>query len=746
MRLFILFFLTSLTIKAQSIIGSVTETNGNAIPDAYISVINTNLGTITNREGKFQLEKIPAGASLRISCMGYGVKEMLGDSALTIVLEPIIIYLNNNVVVTAQRNSANQFNVSQQVTVLNSRELVQLAPRSTPEALFGSTGIWMQKTNHGGGSPIIRGLVGNQILLLMDGIRLNNATYRYGPNQYLSTIDPGLIDRIETSRGNGSVLYGSDALGGVVQVLSKTPFFTNNKKVSGNVYGKWMSEDMEKSGRGELQLSSKRVASLFGFSARDFGHIVAGDTLGVLDPTGYHEFSADAKVVFRTSDNGIFTGAYQHLKQHEVPRYDQVQQGGYSTYNFDPQIRQLGYVRWELFSDNKIFQSIRTTTSLGKTTEGIVSQKNGSSIVKEQWDVVNTQGLIAEATSQWKTNWQSQTGIEFYHDYVQSEAHVTDITTEDVTEQRGSFADGSTSDNLAFFSNHVVDWEKFQVMTGVRFNVVKVSVRDTTFGDQQITPSALVGNVGLTYKFHPHHHVIVSANSGFRAPNVDDMSKFGAVESTVFEIPSANLSPERSFSVEAGIKTNTQKFSGALSIYKTFLRDQIDRVAVTYQGQDTIENRRVYQKQNIGQSEMYGLEVEGEIKIMSYLITSANMTYTYGQNVTKDEPMRRIPPLFGKVSLRFQQNSRWWAKAEWMAAGSQDRLAAGDKSDARIAVRLVDGAMPGWNLFNLYAGLKLKWVGLTVSAQNIFDEPYRVYASGVDGYGKSFMISASVHF
>ncbi len=747
LKIFMLLLLSANTVYAQAVNGSVSQKDGQGIGGVYITILNTNLGTISDKEGKFNLEKIPAGSTMRISAIGYTTQELpVNDSVVKVVLDPAIIYLNNNIIITAQRYEAKQIDVSESVTVLTSSDLLQQAPRSTPEALFGSTGVWVQKTNHGGGSPIIRGFVGNQVLLMMDGIRLNNATYRYGPNQYLSTIDPGLIDRIEVTRGNGSVLYGSDALGGVVHILSKTPFFSQDKKFRGNVYGKWQSENMEKSGRSELQVNSNQLAALVGFSARDFGDIVAGDTLGTLSPTGYHEFSGDAKIIIRSGERTLFTGAYQHLTQHDVPRYDQVVQGGFKTFNFDPQTRQLGYVRWETFSDNNFFQSVRITGSWNRSTEGVVSQKNGSNSIKNQLDVVDTRGFVAEVTSQWKPNWQSQTGFEYYHDRVKSEAHVTDVASEITTEQRGSFADGATSSNLAFFSNHVADWKKFQLTTGVRFNTVKLNVQDTTFGDQQIKPSALVGNIGLSYKFHPNHHFIVSANSGFRAPNIDDVSKFGAVESTVFEIPSANLSPERSFSFETGLKSSTGKFSGTLSVYKTFLFDQIDRMAVTYQGQDTIENRRVYKKQNVGESELYGLEADMEFNVSASWVAFGNLTYTYGQNISKDEPMRRIPPLFGKIGLRYQRGSTWWAKTEWLLAGSQDRLAGGDLSDGRIAIRLVDGVMPGWNIVNLYAGIKIKFVSLTASAQNIFDAAYRVYGSGVDGYGRTFWISTTVQF
>jgi iron complex outermembrane receptor protein/hemoglobin/transferrin/lactoferrin receptor protein len=219
-RIVLLLFFSIGTAIGQSITGIVVEADGIGIPDAHIRVTNTTIGTYTDKDGKFRLSNIPTGAILQVSSVGFAQVEFPAtDTLISIELKPSLQYLSQNIVVTAQRYETNQFDVSEPVTVLNSSDLAQQAPRSTPEALFGSAGIWIQKTNHGGGSPIIRGLVGNHILLMMDGIRLNNATYRYGPNQYLSTIDQGLVERIEATRGNGSVLYGSDALGGVVQIL-----------------------------------------------------------------------------------------------------------------------------------------------------------------------------------------------------------------------------------------------------------------------------------------------------------------------------------------------------------------------------------------------------------------------------------------------------------------------------------------------------------------------------------------------
>lgn len=733
---------------AQFIRGEVKDQKNNLpIPDVHIQWVNTSLGTVSDANGKFQLTSLSGSHTIRMSAVGFSTQEVnIEDSfdTLRIVLEPSVMILSQGVVVTAKRQEDLSSEVSQSITVVSKEQLLQNSPRTAPEALMNQTGVWVQKTNHGGGSPIIRGLVGNQVLLLVDGIRLNNSTYRYGPNQYMNTIDPGLVDRIEAIRGSGSVLYGSDALGGVVQVISKVPCFASHKtNVSGSVLGKWMSGGMEKSGRAELEIGSKRIAFLGGFSERHFGELIAGGDLGTLSPTGYNERAGDAKLLVRTGSSGLLTASFQQLTQFEVPRYDQVAQGGYSVYNFDPQMRQLSYLKWETTSKNPWIQTLRLTGSFNRSVEGLYSQKTNSTTVIKQRDEVNTTGLIAEVISNPTTHWNAQSGIEYYYGKVGSEASDLNTLTNEETAVRGSYADGSTSANLAVFTNHQVDWKKFQFSSGLRFNVVTVSVEDATFGNQKINPAAWVGNLGVMYEITPHLRAILSSNTGFRAPNVDDMSKFGAVEATVFEIPSANLAPERSLTLETGFKFNGKKYSGAITAYQTQLSDLIDRMPTTYEGSPTYDGKNVYQKQNVGEAIVKGFEAEGEVSILSAMSMYGSLTYTYGDNKTKHEPMRRIPPLFGRVGIQYRNNG-WWMKGEVSMAGDQDRLAGGDKSDVRISSRLENGVMPGWTCLNLYAGYQYKSMRIQTSLINLLDKAYRIYASGVDEYGRCVNVMLTV--
>ncbi len=751
------FLLVSIA-SAQSIKGRVTDSeSGRPLAGITVAVARTTLGTVTDASGQFELNGLTNGDyQLEISAVGYETLRpnvtVPAGNALTFMLKKAVILLNNEIIVTAQRFESQSFDAPQAVSVLSQNHIRQTAPRSTPELLMGTTGVFVQKTNHGGGSPIVRGLMGNQVLLMMDGIRLNNATYRYGPNQYLATVDPLLLERVEVTRGSGSVLYGSDALGGVVQLISKTPSLTpgpspkergGKSSLGGAFFGKWMSAGMERTGRGEVRASTQKVAFLGGFSAKNFGDLLAGGDLGFQSPSAYQERAGDAKILVKTSHRSLLTASYQHLYQYDVPVYYRVVQDNYLKYSFIPQARTLAYLRWEKYSDHKWLQSVRFTASLNRSVEGVVNQRNKATTINRQKDVVNTYGGIVEVHSQPTNYWNIHSGAEYYFDRVNSTASTLNLQTQAVTAKRGYFADGSTMGNASVFTSHTVDWRKFQFSGGLRFNAITLNVRDEAVGNPRISPSALVGHFATTYQLHPNHHLIAATNTGFRSPNLDDVSKLGNVEANVFEVPNANLSPEKTFTLEAGYKFRTNRLSGSLMAFRTNLTNQIVRVESSFQGETVYQNARVYTKTNAAESLLHGGEAEAEVKIMAALVAFGSLTYTYGQDLAKAEPMRRIPPLFGRLGLR-SNHKGFSGRAEYIFAGKQDRLAGGDKSDIRISSRLDNGATPAWNVLNIYAGYSYRKYSLNTGVQNLLNQAYRMHGSGVDGVGRSLWIALTV--
>lgn len=651
------------------------------------------------------------------------------------------IYLNNSVIISAQRYETNAFERPESVGYLSKAQLSRLSPMSMPEALSHVPGVWMQKTNHGGGSAFIRGLTGYQTLMMVDGIRMNNSTYRSGPNQYLNTIDPLMISHVEVLRGGGSVQYGSDAIGGTIHLLSLDPVFSNDGiKVSGNFYGKYWSSDMEKTGRAQINIGSKRIAFIGGLTYKNLGDIKAGGDLGTLKPTGYEEYSMNFKGIYRIRNKHQLIAAYQRLTQMDVPLYHKIEPGDYQIYNFNPQQRELAYLKFESFYSNKLFSEIRYTVSYQNSLEVREKHKTGSVEFKREEDDVNTIGVNVEVISSLGQQWKASSGIEFYHDQVGSKAETTNLETGDFYQTRGLYPDGSTYENFAVYTLHNYDLKKWNFSAGLRYNFVQLQLEDTTFGNTSIQPDALVGNLGVVYKLNPCHHLTANINSAFRAPNINDVSSFGIADFR-YEVPAYDLKAETSLNKEFGYKIRYNHFSGAMHFFHNKLNNLIANVPGEHNGLDSLDGYKIYKRENINEAEIYGGEIEIETRLTKSIIGYGNMAYIHGQNVSADEPMRRIPPLNGRIGLRGNFHQNFSIIADWVFAASQDRLSSGDMADDRIAA----GGTSGWNIFNIYGGYDHPYFSVNASLQNLFDKAYRVHGSGIDGIGRSFWVSLKIN-
>lgn len=745
-RLFtLLFLLLTSASYAQTLTGTVNDSRTNQpLTGVTVQIPKAGRGTLTDEQGRFTFRNLPAGPySLRISSVGYRTSEPRVDGSdesagnVTVVLEPAVVQLNQQTVTTVQREETPEFLRPEVTTVLTPRDLRQRAPRTVPEALFGATGVFLQKTNHGGGSPFVRGLTGQQTLLLVDGIRLNNATFRSGPNQYLNTIDPQSIGQIEVVRSTGSVAYGSDAIGGVVNVLTRSPQFSERRGFTGGFFGKVATQGLEYSGRAEVGYASPTVAVLGGLAYRKFGDLVAGAGLGRLHPTGYGQFSGDVKARFRLSDRLVATVAYQDLRQDSVPLYHRVRLENYAYYQFNPQRRQLTYARLEGFYGRRLLQSVQLTGSWQRQTEGRQSQRNNNVTAIYERDQTTTSGLTLLTRAEPTRFWRMQNGVEWYVDQVRSSREDVNTQTGVTAAKRGLYPDRAGMSSLALFSLHTVTFNRLTLTGGGRYNAFAITTPEQTLGKTTIRPSALVGNVGASFAIVPSVRLVASVGSAFRAPNVDDMGTLGIVDFR-YEVPNASLQPERSFNKEAGVKIRTERFSATVLAYHNRLTNFISRVRA---GTDSIQSYPVYLKRNSAESFIRGLEAEAEYEFVRNWLAYAGMTYTYGQNVTAREAFRRIPPLNGRAGVTYQAGA-WWARTELLYAGAQERLAAGDVADNRIA----KGGTPAWRILNVNGGYRWRLVTVSAELQNLTNRAYRTHGSGVDGLGRSAWLSVLVNW
>jgi outer membrane receptor protein involved in Fe transport len=464
---------------------------------------------------------------------------------------------------------------------------------------------------------------------------------------------------------------------------------------------------------------------------------VGGDTTGKQKHSGYSEFAYDVKSKLQLTSATTLTIAHQFLQQQDVPLYHKILLENFAINAFHPQQRMLSYARLQLTGHSAFLQQVEVTASWQNTIEGRDSRKNGSVILRKERDEVNTLGLTTNISSRFNTVWSANSGIEMYHDKVGS-------TRQDINEQngigkhlRGLYPDGAQYGNYSAYSLHRFSHNKWIADAGVRYNIFSITINDTTLGRINIQPSSLVYNASLLYKLATGHHVYASYNTGFRAPNVDDMGTLGIVDFR-YEVPSYNLSPERSANVEAGYKMRRQKWAAAVSGYYMRLSNLVTRVKS--EG-EMISGYPVYRKVNTDKGYIHGFEAEVEYQVTSSWKASGNIAYVKGQSITRMEPLRRIPPLFGRVMSTYNK-AKWFASAELQFAGKQDRLAQGDKEDNRIPA----SGTPGWQIVNCYAGYTFSNLRLNVGLQNLLNEDYRTHGSGINGVGRSAFLSATVNF
>lgn len=642
----------------------------------------------------------------------------------------------SEVVITANRFGSIRLNTPEAVRVTGAMAAVRQQLRSAPEAISTAPGVFIQKTNHGGGSPFLRGLTGNQTLLLIDGIRLNNSTYRYGPNQYFNTIDLFSVEKIEVLRGSGSVQYGSDALGGTVNIFTQDISFSDKPLWGSSLFTRITSGDMEQSINGSLKFSSRRAAIRGGLTWRNFGDLRGGDTTGVQSPSGYKELDYDIKGKILLSESTKLTLFMQSVHQSDVPVYHKVVLENYALNRMDPQSRKLGYIKVDNKVNAGLIKSIALTASWHNTEEGRESRKNNSDMLRYENDKVRTLGFITEAFTSNENNWSASTGAEIYSDRVRSTRSDRDLSSGIITDKRGLYPDNSKMTSIAAFSLHTLELQKWIFSGGARFNSYIINVQDEVLGETRLTPSALVGNFAVLRKLTSRSNLFVSANSGFRAPNVDDLGTLGIVDFR-YETPNFNLSPEHSFQYQAGYKFQGKNLTGEIFLYRNKLRNLIVRNNVPG---DTIDGYPVYLKENVEKAFIKGIETAWELEISKSWKASLSLTYTYGQNITKNEPVRRIPPMFGRLGTEYSRNNLSIG-AEWLAAASQERLAAGDRSDNRIP----PGGTPGWSIFNLNVGYEPGLLNINVALQNILDEDYRYHGSGINGQGRTLLVSLMIN-
>lgn len=608
---------------------------------------------------------------------------------------------------------------------------------SLPEQLQLSPGVLVQKTTHHGGSPFLRGLTGNQSLSVIDGIRLNNSTFRYGPNQYLNTIDLFAVDKVDVLLGAGSVDYGSDAMGGVVSITSHQESYRDNAGWGAQFLARGTSAGQEGSTRSKISYQSKKLAAHLGFTSRNFGDILAGGTLGMLNPSGFRTQSLDSKIRLRAK-NGEWIGLIQSNQQFDITDYVKYSLEGWMHRNTDLQGRELAYLR-RIYEGNSPWNA-KLTLGHQRHRELRSQQRDSTKSVRTEQDRVGTWFMSldgARTVHCWDAPFKWHVGTEVYTDLVQS-SRFDSLEDGSVSQIRALYPNNSRASQAAVYSSIAGQLsDELNLHAGFRGTINRVYLEEASLGAVRDRTPSFIYELGFNYKWSPMLRTYGLVSTGFRAPNIDDYGTLGIVDFR-YEVPSYGLRPEQINRWELGFKSQgLVAWRG--SVYVNYLTDLIDRIP---RG-DSLFDYPVYQKANVQNAAMRGFELAGSREFRNWTAT-AQCSYVFGQNRSKSEPMRRIPPFMCSGLVSYSSDFGTLRGVVRMNS-SQKRLSSGDVSDNRIG----PNGTPGFIVLDLGYSIGLNWfkmpINLSIQGQNLANVLAKYHGSGVFIPGRSAVLTGTLN-
>lgn len=678
-------------------------------------------------------------------------------------------------------------------TVVTRRDLDERLPRSAPDALRWEPGVYIQQTAHSQASPFVRGLTGQQVLMMFDGVRLNNGTYRQGPNQYLFTVDAASVDHLEVVRGSASVLYGSDAIGGAVLVSPLDPapdVWRDGLRFHPRLTARAGTADGELGGRAQLGVElGPRVAAVAGFGYRDVGELRSGGPVrspvdgsvpavplfradGVTQQgTGFREATFDARVVARVRARLRAVAALYGYRQFDAPRTDQCPppfQPEGTCLDYEEQYRTLAYAALRGDAGREI-RDLDLVLSFQRTHERRRSDFPRANVVGLGRDDVNTVGIRATASTRAVrladgASLRLRYGLDAYRDDVSSAAWLTFTDVGRVFPQsRGQYVDGSFYVSTGAFVTASValsDW--LVVGAGGRAAIVGVRTPpDQASGTRGVRQDfgAVLGRAGAEAHVTDDVTVRLNVDQGFRAPNLDDLTSRQAT-GPGFQLENADLGPERSLTTELGAGLDTHDVVLDAWAFYTRLDDQMTRMltpAAACPPATSACATSAYRYQLVnapGRSDIFGVEALARVRLPLGVDVRVGVAWAWGDqpnSATRPSdpavpydartPLSRIPPLNGTFEARWRHpRTGLWAGTGIRWALEQDRLATSDRSDARIPL----GGTPGYATVDLRVGWRWRdRVVVGAVLENVLDAAYRVHGSSVNGPGRSVVVTVS---
>ncbi len=791
----LLFLLLTKVVEAQNIkvLNAITEEPifGVAIFDA-----NKTKSTITNFKGVANLDKFAATDTLYFQHLSHITTSLLKSK----VVETGVVYLNantqglNEIVISASKFEQHKKDITQKIVSSNAAIIEFINPQTSADALQNTGAVFVQKSQLGGGSPMIRGFSTNRLLITVDGVRMNNAIFRGGNIHNVIAVDPFAIQNTEVTLGSGSVIYGSDAIGGVMSFYTKNPqlSYTDSLLVKANTTVRYASASDEKTGHFDINLGYKKWGVLTSASYTDFNDLKMGahgpddylrnefivsnngtDVI-VSNPnprvqrfSGYNQLNLTQKIKFEPRKNLSFDLGVHFSKSSDIPRYDRLIRFRGDTlrsaeWNYGPQQWFMSNLQiTKLSSRSNLYDKVKATLAYQNFKESRIDRDFQTVDRRIREEAVDAYSFNLDFEKKLSEKTKLFYGGEYVFNKVGSVGTTENITTGTVTDAVSRYPNGATWASAAIYTNlKYKPSTKFVLQSGLRFNRVSSEANfiennrflNLPFQTSKNTAGALTGTAGITWSPNETIQWKLNTASAFRAPNIDDIGKVFDSEPGSVVVPNEALRPEYAFGGEVGLKLDfNKKLILDVSTYYTYLDNALVRRDSNLNGETEIlydgELSNVQSIQNASKAWIYGFEVGLKLLLSKHLEFLSQYSVIGGteENDNIEVPIRHVAPNFGNTHLVWKHNNLTLdAFANYNGELSFNQLAPSETVKDFIYAADANGNpfSPSWYTLNFRTQYKVNTnTTLTAALENITNQRYRPYSSGISAPGRNLVLA-----
>jgi len=716
---------------------------------------------------------------------GYSVAQQQEKADTTKLLDEVVISVN--------RWEQNLREIPNRVTKVDASLIQFQNPQTAADLLGISNQVFVQKSQLGGGSPMIRGFATNRVLLVVDGVRMNNAIFRSGNVQNVISLDANIIENTEVVFGPGSVVYGSDAVGGVMDFHTRQVRLASDKnfEVSANGLARYSSANKEKTGHVDINFGTKKWGFLTSFTNSDYYNLLQGsngpdeylrpdyvvrengvDVVNVNDdpklqlPSDYNQLNAMQKIRFRPNASWDMSYALHYSKTSPYDRYDRLilksNQGNFvsAEWYYGPQKWLMHAVQINYLASTALFDDARFVVGYQDYEESRHNRNFNGANRNNRLENVKAYSTNFDFSKKINEQIELFYGVEGIINKVYSSAYQLNVNTEVQTPLSTRYPDDSDWRSWAGYLSMKVNLSEAWMLTiSNRFSDVYTYAKfDDTFyafpfDDAELRNKQVNSSVGLIYSPKEIWKVFTNFSTGFRAPNIDDIGKVFDSQPGNVVVPNPQLKPELAYNIEVGAAANLGSVKFDAGIYYTTIDNAIARTPYTFNGQDSIDFdgtlSRVLAQQNINVLYVYGVQLGLDWNIMPELRFTSSLNYQKGKEkdftTGLDSPPTHVAPTFGATHVIYKKR-KFSADlyANYNGEIAYKDLSFSERIDNHLYAKDKDGNpySPEWWTINLKASfMPLKYLTVFAGIENISDKRYRPYSSGISAPGRNFILS-----